>query len=103
MREIESRLRALADFIRENNDDILSGSEVAIKKLENEVVGFCKWAADIEFDVVEPFIPEIEFLADYLKKISEHLNLDKESVMKQIDELNARRKAGRAYITGKKQ
>lgn len=100
--EVENRIKSLAEFIRENNNDILTGSEVAIKKLEKEVVEFCKWASEVAFEEIEPFRADVEFLADYLKKISEHLHLDREGVMKQVEELNARKRASRAYLTTNK-
>lgn len=95
--QIEAELTKVAEFIKQQNDEILKGSEKAIKDMEGVIVGFCKFAGGFPPDNLMPFKEDIEFLSEYLHRISLHLNLRREDVMRQLEELKSRQRAAAAY------
>lgn len=94
---IDSQLQKIAEFIRTRSDDILKGEDAAIKEMEKVVVGFCKHASTFPPDELQSFKEDIEFLSEYLNRIAVHLNLRREDVVQQLEDLNSRRKAAVAY------
>ncbi len=97
MNNTSEEFKKITLFIEDNNAELAEGSNDALKMLEQLIAEFSVFMQNQPVSEASGLKDDIENLAEYLKKLSDRLNLKHSDVVMRIEQLKLGQRATVAY------